>query len=264
MRALAADAADIETDLIRILRAGERIAGTAFSLLVAGDELSRFGGDPAVGTRRKHARSVRALLRKVAGLHGIEVATSGAIPCGAALLAANHVSYLDPIVIGSTLPCVPISKFDVSSWPVIGDFARRMGVLFVARGDGHSGMRVMREAARVFADQLAVLNFPEATTTAGDTVLPFRSGLFGLVLRLGVPVVPVSLSYRVEEAAWVGQASFLPHYLRLIGEERIHVRLHFGTALQPASYRSPMELAHVARLRVMEGLEEHGTAAIGG
>jgi len=253
----------LEEKASRLVRVGKRIAATSVSALAANGKLRRLHGGPLAAIRRERALLLRDFFGQLCLLHGLEVVVTGARPCGEALLASNHLSYFDPIAIGSVIPCIPISKLDVADWPIIGALARELGVLFVDRGDGHSGMRVLRGAVRAFADRLPVLNFPEGTTTTGEFVLPFRSGLFGLAMRIGVPVVPVSLQYDPPEAAWVGDAKFLPHYLRMAGEDRIRVQIHFGPALEPAAFPTARDLAGAAHSLVLEQLGGHHVAAVG-
>jgi 1-acyl-sn-glycerol-3-phosphate acyltransferase len=79
-----------------------------------------------------------------------------------------------------------------------------------------------------------VLNFPEGTTSAGDRVLPFWRGSFGIAQRLGVPVIPVTVRYRDPQTAWFGGASFVPHYIRMASRPRIDVTVTFGASVSPA------------------------------
>lgn len=228
-------------------RAGGRIARTGVTALGAAARLRRMEQADPTALRRERALFLRDLFRRVAALHGIEVRGEGLLPIGPALLAANHVSYLDPIAVGSLAPCVPISKVDVAAWPVVGGFARDLGVLFVDRGNGHSGMRVLRDAARALAGGVSILNFPEGTTTAGDRVLRFREGLFAVARSVGVPVVPVAISYDPPELAWVDAQTFVPHYLRLAGSARATARVRFGGGLSPRAHASGAALAVAAR-----------------
>ncbi len=229
-------------------RAGGRIARTGVTALGAAAALRRLRGREGSATlARERALFLRDLFRRIAALHGIAVRGEGAMPVGPLLLASNHVSYLDPVVVGSLVPCVPISKLDVAAWPVVGGFARDLGVLFVERGNGHSGMRVLRDAARALADGVSVLNFPEGTTTAGDRVLRFREGLFAVARSAGAAVVPVAISYDPPDLAWVGAQTFVPHYLRLAGAARARARVRFGAPLSPSSYASGAALAAASR-----------------
>ncbi len=191
------------------------------------------------------------LLERVTALHGIEVTVEGVRPAGAALLACNHLSWLDPLVVGGLLPCLPISKDAVAAWPVIGAMAKELGVLFVERGNGRSGVRVLRAAARALEDGIAVLNFPEGTTTRGDGVLPFHPGLLWMARVGEVPIVPVSISYDRPELAWVGDDSFLPHYLRFAGGARAHALVRFGAPIEADGWDVAAELACAVRSAVL-------------
>lgn len=210
----------------------------------------------ALEVRRARARVLSDAARRTLALHGISVELEGSPPGGPALLASNHVSYLDPLAIAAVVPCVPISKADVGGWPVIGRVARASGVLLVERGDAGSRLRVVREAHDVVASGLPVLNFPEGTTSLGQVVLPLRPGLFSVALRARVPVVPIAIRYEPAELAWVGDATFLPHYLRLAARSASRVRVAFGAPLDPASYPGAAELAAATHARISALLEE--------
>jgi 1-acyl-sn-glycerol-3-phosphate acyltransferase len=242
-------------------RAGGRIARTGVSALEAAAMLRRLDRHNSIVLRRERSLFLRDLFRRVCELHAIRVRCDGAMPVGPALLASNHVSYLDPIVLGSLVPCVPISKVDVSGWPVIGGFARDLGVIFVDRSNGHSGMRVLREAARALAEGVSVLNFPEGTTTAGDRVLRFREGLFTVARSAGQSVVPVAVAYDPPELAWVDAQAFVPHYLRVAGSARARAHVIFGTPLESRAYPSGAALAAAAHDAVESLLGGAGGAA---
>ena len=247
---------------LRLARAGVCIAASGLSAAAAAGRLRRLRG-ANLDQAQARALVLRDVCRRLLDLHGVKASVEGPIPLGPALLASNHVSWLDPLVVSATVPCVPVSKLDVSSWPIIGGLVSELGVLFVNRGDPRSGARVIRDAERALAAGLPVLNFPEGTTTTGSQVLPFRRGLFGLARRAGVPVVPVALSYDPPHLAWVGDATFLPHYLRLAGEARARVRVRLGGPVEPAGYASPSELASAVRERILGLLGDDRDAAVG-
>lgn len=204
---------------------------------------------------------LRDASRQVLELHGIELDVSGALPLGSALLVTNHLSWLDPLVVASLLPCVPIAKADVSAWPVVGTIARELGVLFIERGDTRSGMRILRGTVAALGHGLSVLNFPEGTTTRGGSVLAFRRGLFGIARSAGVPVVPMALAYDPPGLAWVGRDAFLPHWLRLAGRRAARGFVRIGTPLRASDLGSAAELARAARaevIRLLRPMLAHG------
>jgi 1-acyl-sn-glycerol-3-phosphate acyltransferase len=235
-----------------VVRAGARLAATGATAAVVAARarsLSRRGA-----RARELARAMRDGCRAVLRHHGVLVDAAGAPPHGPVLMACNHVSWLDPLVVAACVPCAPISKLDVRGWPVVGSLARRLGVIFHDRGDGASGLRVLRAAELALEAGLPVLNFPEGTTTDGAGVLRFRKGLFGLAQRLGVPVVPVAVRYQPADLAWTGDATFVPHYLRLAARGTSRVRLRFGAPVR-ADGADAAALADEVRGRVVALLE---------
>lgn len=237
-------------------RAGQRLIATGAAAAGTALRLGEVRRGAAPEQRRERAQRLSELLARVTALHGVSLEIEGRLPRGAAILASNHVSWLDPLVLGGLVPCVPISKDGVSTWPVIGAMARDLGVLFVERGNGRSGMRVLRGAARALSDGIAVLNFPEGTTTRGDGVLPFQAGLLWMARSQAVPIVPVSLSYDRPELAWIGDDTFLPHYLRLAAGTRACARVRFGEPIDPLGFETSADLACTVRNAVVRLLEE--------
>lgn len=215
------------------------------------------GGDRVALMRERAAVFGRAS-RKVMRIHGIELHVSGPVPEGPALLVANHLSYLDPLVLGALVDAVPISKADLARWPMFGRAARRLGVLFVARNEARSRRAVMGAAERVLRDGGIVLNFPEGTTTDGSAVLPFKKGLFGVAQALGVPVVPAALVCEPRELAWIGDDTFVPHYLRLAAMRNARVVVKLGAPLPARAFATPGDLADAARARTISMLDDDG------
>jgi len=241
---------------LRVARASARIAGLGFTTVTTA---GRVRGLPSASSRdgaRERALVLRDACRRVLHLHGVGVETTGPLPIGPVTLASNHLSWLDPLVIASLVPCAPVSKVDLASWPVIGTIARDLGVVFVSRGDPRSGARALGAAADALANGVSVLNFPEGTTTAGGTVLPFRPGMFGLALRAAIPVVPVALAYDPPSLAWVGDATFLPHYLTLATRRRARAIVRLGAPLVPGAGMRAAELAKIVHAEVERLVKE--------
>jgi len=236
-----------------LARAARCIAATSATAAVTALRSSRLRHQG--GRTRDRARVLRDAARAVLRHHGLSVEASGAVPAGPCLLACNHVSWVDPVVVVAQVPCVPIAKADVRGWPVIGSIVGGLGVIFHARGEAGSGLRVLREAEAALAAGVPVLNFPEGTTTDGRGVLQFRKGLFGLAERLGVPVIPVALRYEPPELCWIGAAAFVPHYLKLAASRGASVRIRFGAPVLASAAGGATALAHEVRERVVHLLE---------
>jgi lyso-ornithine lipid O-acyltransferase len=231
-----------------LARASLRVAALAATAAVTAARSSRLRRRG--GRTRDRVRLLRDGARAVLRHHGIAVDAAGPLPTGACLLACNHVSWIDPMIVIAQVPCAPISKADVRGWPVIGPIVGGLGVIFHARGEQGSGLRVMREAEATLAAGVPVLNFPEGTTTDGRGVLQFRKGLFGLAERLGVPVVPVAIRYLPAELCWIGDDAFVPHYLRLASRRGSRAVIRFGEPVLPGP-EGAVALAREVRERVL-------------
>jgi len=231
------------------LRCARRVVATSATL---SRELARGGSVDG---------SLSTVFASLARLHGLSIEVEGEPPRRPCVLVANHVSYLDAVALLALVPARPVCKGEVGRWPLIGQVARSRGVLLVDRASPFSGARVLRGALAALAVGDTVLNFPEGTTTRGDEVLPFRRGIFGVARLARVPIVPVTLAYPDPASAWVGDETFVPHYLRTAARERIGVRVAFGAPILPGM-RPAAELAQEARRRILTQLERsHHVAA---
>lgn len=177
----------------------------------------------------------------------MDVDIRGETPEGPCLIVANHVSYLDPLAIGWTLPVGAIGKSEIMDWPGVGEAVSDLGIVFVERGSAHSGAVALRKMMRLLQDRVPVLVFPEGTTTTGRDVLPFARGAFGIAQILCVPVVPATLRYECTDVPWVGSASLLPHALKLHRHALIRTELVFGPKLEPRAYSDASALADATR-----------------
>jgi 1-acyl-sn-glycerol-3-phosphate acyltransferase len=169
---------------------------------------------------------------------------------------ANHVSWIDPLVLVGLLPVAAVAKAEVARWPVLGSVCGAGGVLFLRRGDAFSGARVLRGMLRAFAAGVSVLNFPEGTTTEGGDVLEFHAGSFGAARLAGVPVIPIAVRYRTPGMAWTGGDSFLPHYLRVAARESCALDLRLCDAVHPDPSLPDREAARRAREAIRSALQE--------
>lgn len=149
-----------------------------------------------------------------------------------ALWVANHISWLDIVVLRASHELYFLSKAEVREWPLIGHLAAAAGTLFIRRGSGESGRKAAEIAEHLRAGR-TVLVFPEGTSTRGDSVRRFFPQLFSAAQDAAVAVQPVALSYPAAdgradpELAFIGNDAFHTHLWRLLLRDRITVRLNF-------------------------------------
>lgn len=203
--------------------------------------------------RRPKTRDARAdwLHRfAAAALHGlgIEFTAHGAFPERGALIS-NHLSYLDIVVYAALHPCVFVSKAEVADFPVLGWMTKMAGTVFVARGHGGSALKAREGLEAAFRADLPVVFFPEGTTTNGEGMLKFHSGLLAQVRSAGAPVTAAHICYRLgedngdvtvgDDVCYWGDAILVPHIFRLLGLRGIHAEVEFAES--PIVFSAPPE-----------------------
>ena len=112
------------------------------------------------------------------------------------VLAVNHTSYLDAVVLISVLEYrgyVFVGKRELGANVVIRRLAAGFGALFVERFDVAKSVAHADEIATTVARGVPLIVFPEGTLGRRAGLLPFRGGAFVAAARAGVPVVPVAL-----------------------------------------------------------------------
>ena len=163
-----------------------RLARMAIHLMIGFDAALAFGRLPQ-SARRSFARWwARTLLSAL----GVRLEVSGNIGESPALIVANHVSWLDVIVLLAVHPASFVCKSEVAGWPAIGGILKRAGTIFIRRGSFRDVWRVNRVLRERFRKNESVAAFPEGTTTAGSEVLPFRPALFQPAVDCHIPVQP--------------------------------------------------------------------------
>jgi 1-acyl-sn-glycerol-3-phosphate acyltransferase len=167
------------------------------------------------------------------------------------LLAANHISWTDIMVVGAAAKVNFIAKSEVSGWPGIGILAHLQRTVFVERESRRkSGEQAGEIAGRLRRGDPMVL-FAEGSTGDGNLLLPFKSTLFGAASMAfgegapdGVAIQPIAIAYtrfhgmpmgrrHRMRVSWVGDTPLLPHLLTLIREGATDVEVHFG---EPVEY----------------------------
>jgi 1-acyl-sn-glycerol-3-phosphate acyltransferase len=201
---------------------------------------------------RVRARSLMNTCDRLLEIHGVRADVHGRLPVAPLVLVANHVSYLDPILLARLLPSAPIAKAEVERWPFLGRAIDGLGAIFVDRASIESRARTLRRAFAALCSGASVINFPEGSTSSGRVVGPFHRGIFGIAIRAGVPIVPVRIDYSDPRIAWTGNASFLPHYLRVLRMRSIEARIRIGDPILAAPTRTPEELADQARATIQQ------------
>ena len=194
---------------------------------------------------------------------GVRVQERGRPASGPVLVAANHVSWMDILVLGRRIGACFVSKSEVADWPVMGWLARQGGTLFIQRGHRDSAERI----AHAMADRLQagkrLMFFPEGTTSDGWQVLRFKHRLFVPAVETSTPVQPVTLCYELEEGgdplAYIDGISFIDSVLGVAARARTDVTIYWDDPLSTGE-RDRREIAAAAGRQVAARMAAHREA----
>jgi 1-acyl-sn-glycerol-3-phosphate acyltransferase len=181
------------------------------------------------------------------------------------LFAANHLSWLDIMIVADATGAAFVSKDEVARWPVIGWLAGLNDTIFIARADRRSVRGQADTLRAALATGRPVALFPEGTTGGGEQVLPFRASLFAALLPPlpGLKLQPIAIDYGAAagEIAWTGDEGAGANAKRVLSRQgTAPVTLHFLEPLDPSEWPDRKALAEAARIRIIEAL---GASAAG-
>jgi len=168
---------------------------------------------------------LRSWTRSLLAALGVRMRVAGAPAGMPALVVANHVSWLDVMVLASLEPAAFVCKSEIAAWPAIGWLLGRVDTTFIRRRSFRDVRRVMLRVHEHLLGAQSVAFFPEGTTSAGHDVLEFRTALFEPASRLGMPVLPVALAYSSDAAAYTGDISFLQSLISIARERSLEVHV---------------------------------------
>lgn len=216
---------------------------------------------PWIGGARRDghvARWSRQLLR----ICGVSVAHApGAAALEHAMIVANHVSWLDIFVINALHPCRFVAKSEIRAWPVLGWLVDKAGTVFIARGNRRELRHIFKGMVSALERGERVAFFPEGTTAAQGSLLPFHANLFEAAVDARVKVQPYALRYvdaggQLHPAVdFIGDMSFAQSMISILKAGPIRAELTCLAPLEGASAHR-RELAQAAHDAVSAALSD--------
>ncbi len=186
------------------------------------------------------------------------------------LIVSNHVSWLDILVISSSLKVCFVAKKEVSDWPFFGLLAKLQRTVFIERS-----IRDLIEQKKIMADRLnsgdSLLLFPEGTSSDGKKVLPFKSSLFSLAeitqIQGELSIQPITVAYTglnglpvgVENRhlfAWFGEMSLISHILGVLFAGPAEATIIFHDSVTITNFSSRKELSEHCETVISDGLSK--------
>jgi len=211
----------------RLLRVVLHILGGLWTILLV---------FPRLAPAQRHAR-VQAWALEMLACIAIKLVVKGTPPVtGPMLLAANHISWIDIVVVHATRHCRFVSKDEIARWPLVSTLANAADTLYITRESRRDAMRVVHQIAQCLRDGDVLAIFPEGTTGDGASLLPFHANLLQAAISADAPVQPVALQFMDGQT---GAISFAPCYVgddtlwqslwRTLRAHNVQAVVQFGT-----------------------------------
>ena len=152
------------------------------------------------------------------------------------LLVCNHLSYLDIFILSSKFPTLFVSSIELKNTPVLGFFASLGGSLFVERRKIADIKRELGTIAGILKKGLRICFFPEATSSNGLEIKPFKSSLIESAILAGTDVAVLCIKYteingapasssNLDLICYYGDMYFFPHLKKLLTLKSIKAEL---------------------------------------
>jgi 1-acyl-sn-glycerol-3-phosphate acyltransferase len=179
---------------------------------------------------------------------GVRVTVRGTLPKDAQYLVANHLGYIDILVLGAQANAAFVSRADVEHWPVIGWLAKQFDTVFLERSKKrdlptvNAGLKERLERGEI------IVMFPEGTSSSGEGLLPFRSPLLGPPAEHGSAVAAACIRYATGTGdpapmncvAWWGDMDFAAHASAMLSVTRIDATIDFAPTARRDSDRKQL------------------------
>jgi len=142
--------------------------------------------------RRRHIAGVASRSILKCCLVTLRVSGLEHLPRGQCVVAANHASYIDALVVKAVLPehYAYVVKREMADVPLAGLLLKRLGTQFVERFNRHKGSLDARRVLRTATSGQSLLFFPEGTFVGEPGLLKFHSGAFKSAAYASCPVLP--------------------------------------------------------------------------
>ncbi len=186
---------------------------------------------------------------------GAQVRIIGQPATSQVLMVANHLSWMDILVLGGASRAAFVAKGDIESWPVVGWLASLNQTLFVAREQRRDVARQSDTIRHRLAAGRPLVLFPEGTTNDGAMLRPFKPALFSALIPPppGIRIQPVLIDYGADatDIAWGDAEPTGANAKRVFARKGpLYCTIHFLPPFDPAEWPDRKALAQEAWTRL--------------
>lgn len=189
----------------------------------------------------------------IIGINVVQKNVTSQIP-DHSMIVSNHLSYMDVFIISSKFPTCFVTSVEMKNTFFLGHLCMLGGCLFVDRKNRRKIHKEVKELTMALKHKLNVVVFPEATSTDGAHVYPFKPPMLQAAIDAHAEILPLCLNYRKldgeivskknhELVFWFGDKPFFEHALALFAKKRVEVELSVLNVVEAKNFATKSELA---------------------
>lgn len=154
------------------------------------------------------------------------------------LYVGNHMGFVDIFILASVMPALFITSQEMRETPLLGAICEMSGCIFVERRRRSQIMNELGALKAALEQGHNVVLYPEATSTNGEMVLPFKKTLMMAGPHAGRPIQPGCINYveiggeefnlrSRDRVCWYGEMTFVEAMWNLLTTDSIKAELEF-------------------------------------
>jgi lyso-ornithine lipid O-acyltransferase len=175
----------------------------------------------------------------------------------AKLVVANHMGMLDILLISRFFPSIFVTSYELKETPLVGYLTQSAGCVFVERRSRSNIHNEVKNISAALSSGASVVVFPEAMSTNGDKVHPFKKSLFVAAADAAVEIQPITINYLTvdgnkvnstnrDQLCWYGDQSFHGALWRMMKCLSCDIELIFHPTLKMSSSEERHQISQQA------------------
>lgn len=124
------------------------------------------------------------------------------------IVIANHISWLDTVVLLHLYSMRFIGKIEMLKWPLLRGIIKAGDTIFIDRKNKRILPNLNRQVADILGNGATIGLYPEGTSGDGKEISPFKAPLLESALMAHSQILPVVISYHKENNALATEVTF--------------------------------------------------------
>ncbi len=218
------------------------------------------------GIAEEKQKKIQQWLTKLLSLLRVRVHIHGNSFSYPKVIIANHISWLDVILLCRYYQGHFIAKKEIQSWPLLGAMISAIGTLFIERSKKRDTKLIAGQIQQIIQNRHNIIFFPEARTGDGKKINKIYPALFQYAIDAAMDIQPVLLVYHdssgipSDAVPYRKDQNLLTSVWQVLGQKEIHAHIYL---LQSISTKNKERKSLAAKIelqlqqQLQKAIDEH-------